>query len=102
MPFPPQRPLNQSRRLGVPVYRERAERVNRERASLNAWADGLPRLRKRCDELYEQAKKAQMDGNSERAKRRLEAAKAVMKAIDEQRRKRGMRGNTRAANVKLG
>ena len=92
--------IPQSTRLESPSFTRLADSVNRERIALHTWADELPKLRRRIDELWADAKQAQMAGNEGRAQRRLESIK-VLKKIDEVCRLYGMNGSPRAAKALL-
>lgn len=62
---------------------------------MSTWAEELARLRRRCDELYEQAKKAQIAGEYDRAQRRLELMKRVVSVVNRELLLRGMEGSAR-------
>tara|TARA_R110002003_G_scaffold105_3_gene8746 strand:- start:16931 stop:17299 length:369 start_codon:yes stop_codon:yes gene_type:complete len=89
-------------RLADPTFEHYAKAVKKDLVSLDTWADELPRLRRRCDELYEQAKTAQGKGEYDRAQRRLSELRKVLRAIDGEWKGYGLGGSAREAKVYFG
>jgi hypothetical protein len=89
-------------RLADPTFEYHARAVKKDLVSLDTWADELRRLRRRCDELYEQAKTAQGKGEYDRAQRRLSELRKVLRAIDGEWKGYGLGGSAREAKVYFG
>ncbi|KAJ4364557.1 hypothetical protein N0V83_009153 [Neocucurbitaria cava] len=56
-----------------------ANRVKHDMKQLTLWADELPRIKLRCEQLYEEARKAQERGEYGRVQRRLESLRGFLK-----------------------
>lgn len=78
-----------------------ASSVRHDLVNLGTWADELPKLRKQCDELYQEAKKAQSAGEYGRAARRLREVKGMLRRVDGEWRQAGMKGTARGAKGML-
>jgi hypothetical protein len=76
-------------------------RVRTSLVNLHTWADELPRLRRKCDQLYLEAKTAQMEGNTCRAMRRMEMLEKVLGSLDRDWKDAGLWASVRGTKAML-
>lgn len=64
---------------------------------MDTWTNELPRLRRICDNLYEQAKTAQTRGEYDRAQRRLGELRRAIAVLDREWKDYGLEEASKTA-----